>query len=69
MPKVLFKDPPEPVHVEGIHRGEEAVESFGREPGRGGENGLNYRTARDATSVNAKDRAPILPEMPEIPPV
>jgi hypothetical protein len=66
MPKVLEKRPPQPVHVEGIHRGEEGVEDFGREPGRGGKK--QYRDARDSTGINAKDRAPILPIMPEIPP-
>jgi hypothetical protein len=68
MLKFLRKDPPKPVHVEGIHRGEEAVESFGREPGRNNEKGKMYRSARDSTSINAADRAPILPIMPEIPP-
>jgi hypothetical protein len=65
MSKVSLADPPKPVHVEGMHKGEEAVFDLGREPGRGGE---MYRTARDATSINAKDRAPILPIMPELPP-
>ncbi len=65
MPKFLTKDPPKPVHVEGMHKGEEAVFDLGREPGRGKD---MYRSARDSTSINAKDRAPILPIMPEIPP-
>ena len=65
MPKFAKKDPPDPVHVEGIHKGEEGVFEFGREPGRGGK---MYRSARDATGINAGDRAPILPIMPEIPP-
>jgi hypothetical protein len=65
MPKLLSKDPPEPVHVDGMHKGEEAVFDLGHEPGRGEK---MYRTSRDATSINAKDRAPILPSMPEIPP-
>lgn len=65
MPKLLQKDPPQPVHVEGMHKGEEVVFELGREPGRGGK---MYRSARDATGINAKDRAPILPIMPELPP-
>jgi hypothetical protein len=61
----LKKDPPDPVHVEGIYKGEEGVFHFGREPGRGEK---MYRTSRDSTGINAGDRAPILPIMPEIPP-
>lgn len=61
------KNPPQPVHLEGIHKGEEAVFRRGPEPGRHGRK--DYRTARDATSVNAADREPIHPAMPNIPPV
>jgi hypothetical protein len=65
MLKTKLSNPPQPVHVEGIYKGEEGVFDFGREPGRGEK---MYRTARDSTSINAKARAPILPIMPEIPP-
>lgn len=60
-------DPPKPVHVEGTHKGEEAVKDRGREPGRG-QPGRSYRTARDATSINPINREPIHPDMPDIPP-
>ena len=60
-----FKKPPEPVHVPGIHKGEEYALRKGREPGRGG---AHYRSARDATSINPGDRRPIHPAMPDIPP-
>jgi hypothetical protein len=63
---MLKKDPPQPVHVNGIHKGEEGVWDFGREPGRGGEK--YYRDSRDSTGINADDRAPIDPSMPQIPP-
>ena len=58
--------PPEPVHVPGIHKGEEHVLEKGREPGRG-EKGA-YRSARDSTSINAAKHGPIHPAMPSIPP-
>lgn len=61
-----FKQPPEPVHVGGIHKGEEYVLRMGREAGRGcpGE----YRSARDATSINPDKHGPIHPAMPSLPP-
>lgn len=60
-------DPPKPVHVEGMKKGEEYSIEKGKEPGRGGPGA--YRSARDSTSISAEDREPILPEMPNIPPV
>jgi hypothetical protein len=49
-----------PSHTPFTKRGEEQ----GSEPGR--ENGT--RTARDATGINPKDRDPIDPAMPYLPP-
>jgi hypothetical protein len=63
MPK--YKRPPQPVHVKGIHKGEEYALENGREPGRGGD---PYRSSRDATSIDPEGRRPIHPAMPEIPP-
>jgi hypothetical protein len=53
-----------PSHTPGTTRGEEVVQKQGPEPGR--ESGS--RTARDATGINAKARAPIDPRMPHLPP-
>jgi hypothetical protein len=53
-----------PSHTPGTTRGEEAVEREGIEPGRR----TGTRTARDATSINAKARDPIDPRMPHMPP-
>jgi hypothetical protein len=53
-----------PTHTPGTTRGEEMVLRKGPEPGR--ETGT--RTARDATSINAKARDPIDPRMPYMPP-
>jgi hypothetical protein len=60
--------PPEPVHVKGTAKGEERVRDNGREPGREepGENG--YRSSRDSTGISPKNRRPIDPRMPNIPP-
>ena len=58
--------PPEPVHVSGIHKGEEYVLNEGPEDGRGCRG--QYRTARDSTSINPKTHGPIHPAMPNIPP-
>jgi hypothetical protein len=55
----------EPIHVPGTMKGEETVLHKGREAGRGGR---DYRSARDATSINPQDRQPIHPAMPNIPP-
>ncbi len=60
------KDPPKPVHVKGMKKGEEYTMENGKEPGRGGPG--PYRTARDSTSISAEDRDPIHPDMPNIPP-
>jgi hypothetical protein len=60
-----YKKPLEPVHVEGMHRGEEQVLEKGREPGRSGK---HYRTARDSTGINPEHHSPIHPAMPNIPP-
>jgi hypothetical protein len=54
--------------VPGTSKGEEVVLRNGREPGREEGNTHHYRTARDATSINAKDRNPIDPRMPNLPP-
>jgi hypothetical protein len=59
-------NPPEPVHVPGILRGEEHVTKKGREEGRGLPG--HYRSARDSTSINPDKHAPIHPAMPSIPP-
>ena len=59
------KKPLAPVHIEGMHRGEETALEKGREPGRGGR---QYRIARDATGINAEDHRPIHPAMPNITP-
>ena len=61
------RDPPKPTHVPGTHKGEELVSQKGREPGRA-ENRKYYRTARDSTGLNAENRGPIDPQMPEMPP-
>ena len=53
-----------PSHVPGTTRGEDTVRKKGPEPGRE----AGHRTARDATSVNAKAREPIDPRMPHLPP-
>jgi len=53
-----------PSHTPGTTRGEDEVRNRGIEPGR--ETGT--RTARDATSINAKARDPIDPRMPYMPP-
>ena len=58
--------PPEPIHVAGMHKGEELVLERGHEAGRGGEK--YYRNSRDSTSINPEHHAPIHPAMPEIPP-
>ncbi len=55
-----------PTHTPGTARGEDRVKQFGREPGR--QNRPPDRTARDSTSINAEDREPIDPRMPQMPP-
>lgn len=59
-------EPPEPVHVPGIHKGEEYALEHGHEQGRGCAG--QYRSARDSTSINPEKHAPIHPAMPSIPP-
>ena len=59
---------PQPVHVPGTSKGEELVFEKGQEPGRGEGRGRSYRSARDSTGINAKDRQPIHPSMPNLPP-
>jgi hypothetical protein len=56
---------PQPVHIAGTKKGEEAA-LHKKEPGRGGD--PQYRSARDSTGINAKNRGPIAPSMPHIPP-
>jgi hypothetical protein len=55
-----------PAHTPGTPKGEELVRRHGREPGR--QNKDPHRVARDSTSINAQDREPIDPRMPELPP-
>ncbi len=55
-----------PAHTPGTPKGEERVSREGREPGR--DNPRFGRTARDATGINARARAPIDPRMPQMPP-
>jgi hypothetical protein len=58
--------PPQPVHVAGNGKGEEMALT-NREPGRDPDR-KQYRSARDSTGINAADRQPIHPDMPNIPP-
>jgi hypothetical protein len=58
--------PPEPIHVAGMHKGEEMALEKGREAGRG--SSKHYRDSRDSTSINPERHAPIHPAMPQIPP-
>lgn len=55
--------PDMPSHTKGTHKGEEWARST-PEPGR--EN--KTATARSATGINAKEREPIDPRMPHLPP-
>lgn len=57
---------PAPTHVGGIVKGEETALKKGREAGRTEE--IPHRTARDSTGINARQREPIMPGMPHIPP-
>jgi hypothetical protein len=61
-----MKNPPPDIssHTPGATRGEEFTWRGEQEPGREGDS----RTARDATSINPKSRAPIDPRMPNLPP-
>jgi hypothetical protein len=60
-------NPPEPTHVAGTNRGEETVTDKEREPGRS-KGRPSYRSARDSTGINAKNKDPIVPGMANIPP-
>lgn len=51
-------------HTPGTKRGEDWAYEGRKEPGREGQG----RTSRDATGINADDRAPIDPRMPDLPP-
>jgi hypothetical protein len=64
---MLRSQPPKPVHIPGTNRGEELVRTLGREPGRDRKARV-YRTARDATGIDADARRPIDPRSPEMPP-
>jgi hypothetical protein len=55
-----------PSHTAGTSKGEERVRKEGLEPGR--QRHEPHRTARDSTSINASDREPIDPRMPQMPP-
>jgi hypothetical protein len=62
-------------HTPGTHKGEEKIETEGKEEGRydknadaGGDRPEGGSTARNSTSVNPDDRDPIDPKMPNIPP-
>ena len=57
---------PQPSHTPGTPKGEELALTS-REPGRNPDR-KNYQSARDSTGICAKDRNPILPSMPNIPP-
>lgn len=61
-----MKNPPRDIsaHTPGTKRGEAWAYEGNKEPGREG----NARTAREATSINPKKRAPIDPRMPHLPP-
>jgi hypothetical protein len=48
-----------------MEKGEEYALQHGKEAGRGGR---QYRSARDSTGINADQRRPIHPAMPDIPP-
>lgn len=56
--------PPEPVHIQGIHKGEELALDKGREAGP---DGIQYRVARHSTGINPEYHMPIHPAMPNIP--
>jgi len=58
--------PDAPSHTPGTAKGEERVQVYGREAGRNDD--APNRTARDSTSINARDREPIDPRMPQMPP-
>jgi hypothetical protein len=55
--------PDAPSHTPGTHKGEEWTRHQ-KEQGREGETA----TARSSTGINAKERGPIDPRMPHLPP-
>ena len=55
--------PDTPSHTPGTHRGEEWARNQ-KEPGRE----KQTATARSSTGINAKNRDPIDPRMPHLPP-
>lgn len=57
---------PQPTHVPGTPKGEELALTQ-KEEGRSA-NRQHYQSARDSTGINAKNREPIDPRMPHIPP-
>jgi hypothetical protein len=63
----MNQESPRPTHVPGTSKGEEPVGQKGHEAGRQEKRGF-YGSARDATGLNARERAPIDPKMPEMPP-
>ncbi len=65
--------PDEPAHTPGTAKGEEKAKHSGKEPGRH-DTGVDDKgrptgtsTARNSTSINAKDEDPIDPNMPNMP--
>lgn len=58
--------PPQPSHTPGTPKGEELALTH-REPGRDPDRKY-YRSARDSTGIDAANRQPIHPDMPNIPP-
>jgi hypothetical protein len=61
-----MSNPPQPNHTPGTPKGEELALTH-REPGRDPDRKY-YRSARDSTGICAKERNPIHPDMPNIPP-
>ena len=53
-------------HTPGVHKGEEEIDRVSARDRRS--SGLRGRTSRDATGINADNRAPIDPQMPNLPP-
>ncbi len=66
--KLWKHNPPAPVHVPRTQKGEELAQRKGKEPGRKEPGTHGYRSARDSTGINAKDREVIDPRMPSMPP-
>lgn len=64
MPDSFTPKASKPSHTEGTRRGEAETRRSGPEPGRE----KDIPTARSATSINPKQHAPILKDMPSIQP-